>query len=58
MKRQNIYRDYWDGLFYGKLRMRKAKKLFRRLAKRRMRRENKREADDESKRLVNEGAAP
>ena len=40
MKRQNIYRDYWDNLFWGSANMRgKAKRIFRRLAKRRMRRE-------------------
>lgn len=46
MKRQNIYRDYFDTLVYGARRMRKSKRFFRRLAKRRMRREEKRENDD------------
>ena len=46
MKRQNIYRDYFDTLFYGARRMRKSKRFFRRLAKRRMRQEEKRESDD------------
>ena len=46
MKRQNIYRDYFDTLFYGARRMRKSKRFFRRLAKRRMRQEEKREKHD------------
>ena len=42
MKRQNIYRDYFDMLLYGAWRMRKSKRFFRRLAKRRMKQKEKR----------------
>lgn len=54
MKRQNIYRDYFDTLFNGARRMRKSKRFFRRLAKRRMRQNDKKVLEDEQDEKANQ----